>query len=293
MAGPAGSSGKAGELIFPKSLNIIGCGKVGQTLAQLWCASGTFQLHDILNRSPASTQGAINVIGHGRAVADYAELHPADVYLIGTGDDQIGACCEALAATGKLNGNSIVFHCSGALSSDALSAAKSQGASVASIHPIRSFANPQQVASHFSGTWCGCEGDAAALACLISAFEAIGARCVDIARDNKILYHAAAVFASNYVVTLIDAAQRSYIAAGIPADVALKLIAPLLTESAENAFHLGPVTALTGPIARGDTATVTRQYQALLQWEPKTAALYQQFIELTSRLAEQKHKLPS
>ncbi|MQR00045.1 Rossmann-like and DUF2520 domain-containing protein [Glaciimonas soli] len=293
MAGSAGSSGKAGELISPKSLNIIGCGKVGQTLAQLWSESGTFQLHDILNRSLASGQRSVIAIGDGRAVADYAELYPADVYLIGTGDDQISACCDALAASGKLNSNSIVFHCSGALSSDALSAAKLQGASVASIHPIRSFANPQQVVSNFSNTWCGCEGDTVALAFLISAFETIGARCVDIARDNKILYHAAAVFASNYVITLIDAAQRSYIEAGIPADVALQLISPLLTESAENAFRSGPATALTGPIARGDSATVTRQYQALLQWEPQTAALYQQFIELTSRLAEQKHKLPS
>ncbi|PUA19407.1 Rossmann-like and DUF2520 domain-containing protein [Glaciimonas sp. PCH181] len=270
------------------TLTIIGCGKVGKTLARLWKARQIFQLYDVLNRSDSSAQQACEFIGDGRAVTSFAALRPTDIYLIAASDDHIPACCAALAATGKLNPNSIVFHCSGALSSLALSAAAEQGAAVASIHPIRSFADPQQVVADFAGTYCGSEGDPAALAVLTQAFDAIGARCVAIQRDNKVVYHAAAVFASNYLVTLIDVARQAYVEAGLPADVALQLIAPLLTESAANAFRLGPATALTGPIARGDTATVTRQHAALQEWNPEVAALYSQFAVLTQQLAQKK-----
>ena len=300
MAGATGSAGAAGQLTRqpgampdggqrrPLTLSIIGCGKVGQALGRLWHDRQTFVLLDILNRSTASAQQACAFIGAGSVAADHAALRNADIYLIATSDDQIAACCNALAAAGKLQPGSIVFHCSGALSSLELAAATAQGAAVASVHPIRSFADPQQVAGHFDGTWCGSEGDAAALAVLGSAFSAIGAQSVEIRREQKTLYHAAAVFASNYQVTLIDVAQQAYVAAGIPPELALKLIEPLLSESAANAFRLGPVTALTGPIARGDLATVSRQYQAVRQWQPQIAELYQQFAALTTDLALRK-----
>jgi predicted short-subunit dehydrogenase-like oxidoreductase (DUF2520 family) len=269
-------------------LSIIGCGKVGRTLGRLWHDSRTFTLLDILNRSTASAQEASAFIGAGSVAASCADLRIADAYLIAAGDDQIAACCSALAAAGKLQPGSIVFHCSGALSSLELAAASERGAAVASIHPIRSFAVPQQVAEHFSGTWCGSEGDAAALAVLGPAFSAIGAQLVNIHRAQKTLYHAAAVFASNYQVTLIDIAQQAYVAAGIAPELALKLIEPLLTESSANAIRFGPAAALTGPIARGDMATVARQYQAVQEWQPRVAQLYQQFAGLTTDLARRK-----
>lgn len=299
MARTAGSTGAAGQLSNGEdecvqgagtlpTLTVIGCGKLGKTLARLWTEHRTLRLQDVLNRSRNSAQQACDFIGGGSAVTTYAELRQTDIYLIAASDDQIVACCAALAASGKLTGNSIVFHCSGALSSQALTSATEQGAAVASIHPIRSFADPQQVVRHFAGTYCGSEGDAAALAVLTPAFDAIGALCVGIQRDNKILYHAAAVFASNYLVTLIDVARQAYVEAGLAPDVALRLIEPLLSDSAANAFRLGPAAALTGPIARGDMATVARQYEALQQWNPEVAALYRRFESLTLDLARQK-----
>ncbi|MGS0742762.1 Rossmann-like and DUF2520 domain-containing protein [Glaciimonas sp. GG7] len=299
MAGTARSVGTVGQLSAEadgvtavgspaRTLSIIGCGKVGKTLARLWAGCGIFQLRDVLNRSQSSAQQACDFIGAGHAVTSYAALQQADIYLIATVDDQIAPTCAALAASGKLTPGSIVFHCSGALSSNALSAATEQDAAVASIHPIRSFADPQQVAQDFTGTFCGSEGDAPALAVLIPVFEAIGARCVDIKRENKVVYHAAAVFASNYLVTLVDTARQAYVEAGLAPDVALQLIAPLLTQSAADAFRLGPAAALTGPIARGDMATVARQYAALAQWNPEVAALYRQFEILTLKLAQKK-----
>ncbi|NKI70355.1 DUF2520 domain-containing protein [Collimonas pratensis] len=300
MAGTAGSAGATGQLgpvqdgagSRPRTLSIIGCGKLGRSLGLLWHRFGhdprAFALLDILNRSSASAQQACDFIGAGKAAASFADLRQADVFLIASGDDQIAACCDALAAAGKLQHGSIVFHCSGALSSLELASASALGAAVASIHPIRSFASPQQVADSFAGTWCGSEGDTTALALLGPAFEAIGARLVAIEREQKTLYHAAAVFASNYLVTLIDVAQQAYVAAGIAPELALKLIEPLLSESAANAFRLGPAAALTGPIARGDLATVARQLQALQQWRPQLADLYEQFATVTSELASRK-----
>jgi predicted short-subunit dehydrogenase-like oxidoreductase (DUF2520 family) len=300
MAGTAGSAGATGQLGAgqggaahrPGTLNIIGCGKLGRSLALLWQRRSddlrAFTLLDILNRSAASAQQASAFIGAGRVASSFDDLRPADVYLIAAGDDQIAACCNALAAAGKLQPGSIVFHCSGALSSLELASASALGAAVASIHPIRSFASPQQVADSFAGTWCGSEGDSAALAILGPAFEAIGAQLVAIEREQKTLYHAAAVFASNYLVTLIDVAQQAYVAAGIAPELALKLIEPLLSESAANAFRLSPAAALTGPIARGDLATVARQLQALQQRQPQLAGLYEQFAAVTSELASRK-----
>src|SRR5690606_16891095 len=106
------------------------------------------------------------------------------------------------------------------------------------------------------------EGDQRALDILSHLFSSIGAHCVPIERDAKVFYHAAAVFASNYLVTLLDTAIQTYARAGIPQDVAQKMMAALVRETAENVLRTSPEQALTGPIARGDMETVQRQYRA-------------------------------
>jgi predicted short-subunit dehydrogenase-like oxidoreductase (DUF2520 family) len=161
---------------------------------------------------------------------------------------------------------------------------------VASIHPVRSFADPVAVAAAFEGTWCGVEGDPDALALLSAAFEAIGARLVGIDAAAKTVYHAASVFASNYLVTVLDAALRAYAAAGVPLDVARELARPLASETLANVFRLGAPAALSGPIARGDMATVARQHAALQEWDAPTAGLYDALVEATTKLAERKRR---
>lgn len=287
-AGKSSDQSHVGRATCLPTLSVIGCGKVGKTLVRLWHERATFQLLDVVNRSSVSAQQACDFIGGGRSVTAIADLRPADIYLIAVSDDQIAVCCEALAACGKLSERSIVFHCSGALTSNALASASAQGAAVASIHPIRSFADPLTVVQNFADTYCGSEGDPSALSTLILAFGNIGGCCVTIKPENKILYHAAAVFASNYLVTLIDVARQTYIEAGLTPEVALRLIEPLLSESATNAFRLGPAAALTGPIARGDMGTVKQQREAVQHWNPEVAGLYRQFEILTLNLAQQK-----
>jgi predicted short-subunit dehydrogenase-like oxidoreductase (DUF2520 family) len=274
---------------MPATLNIVGAGHVGRTLGRLFHEHGVFAVQDVLTRSQTSAADAVAFIGAGRALAQVAQLRPASVWMLAVGDDQIAPTCAALAAAGLLNG-ATVFHCSGAKASTELQAASQTGAQVASIHPVRSFADPDSVAAHFAGTWCGVEGDADALVRLSPAFEAIGARLVAIDAAAKTVYHAASVFASNYLVTVLDAALRAYAAAGVPPHIARELAQPLASETLNNVFRLGAPAALSGPVARGDMATVARQQAALQDWDAPTASLYAALVEASTALAGRKRR---
>lgn len=269
------------------SLNIVGAGHVGRVLGRLFHQHGVFAVQDVLTRSSASAQDAVAFIGAGRALAQAADLRPAQVWMLAVGDDQIAPVCAALATSALLE-DATVFHCSGAKGSSELQAARAAGARVASVHPVRSFADPAAVAAAFDGTWCGVEGDADALAVLTPACAAIGARLVAIDAAAKTVYHAASVFASNYLVTVLDAALRAYAAAGVPPEVARELARPLASETLANVFTLGAPGALSGPIARGDMTTVARQQAALQDWDGPTAALYAALVTATTALAERK-----
>jgi predicted short-subunit dehydrogenase-like oxidoreductase (DUF2520 family) len=113
---------------------------------------------------------------------------------------------------------------------------------------------------------------------------------VQIDREQKTLYHAGAVFASNYLVTLLDTAVQTYTEAGMSRDDALKIMATLVRETAENVLQTGPEKALTGPVARGDVATVIRQYQAVKKWRPGYGDLYRQLGKLTRDLARRQRE---
>jgi predicted short-subunit dehydrogenase-like oxidoreductase (DUF2520 family) len=267
------------------TLSIIGCGKVGQTLGRLWHDNRVVEIQDILNRSTASGMNAVGFMGAGTVVNNYTGLRPADIFLIAAPDDQIVACCEDLANANLLSKDSIVFHCSGAQPSSILQAASAHGAAIASIHPIRSFAVPEKIINDFAGTYCGIEGNQDALDVLTPLFTAIGAHLVAIKSEEKVLYHAAAVFASNYLVTLLDTAVQTYGQAGIPEDIALKMMASLVRETTENVLEIGPQQALTGPIARGDIKAVLSQYRAVKSWNRPYGLLYKKLGSLTARLA--------
>ncbi|WP_151634970.1 Rossmann-like and DUF2520 domain-containing protein [Noviherbaspirillum aerium] len=275
-----------------RTLNIVGCGKVGSTLGKLWSSGRVFALGTIMNRSSESGLRAVAFMGSGHAAASVGELRPADAWLIGTADDDIEITCNALAKAGLFKRGNLVFHCSGALPSAILHAAASAGAITGSAHPIRSFADPDQVEQNFSGTYCGIEGDPSAVQELGAAMDAIGAIPVPIDATFKTVYHAAAVFASNYLVTLLDTAQQAYIKAGIPAETALQLMMPLVRGTVDNVFRLGPTDALTGPIARGDIGTAVRQYRAVNAWDERYGALYKQFGKLTADIAARRPKKP-
>ena len=134
----------------------------GQCLAQ---QKNCPPLHigQVLNRSLPSALRAKQFIGAGDAISTWAELIPANITLLAVPDDAIETVGTLLTQHHLLSQGSVVFHCSGAKSSHTLHALRAQGAVVASVHPVRSFANPQDVATNFAGTICSIEGDAYAI----------------------------------------------------------------------------------------------------------------------------------
>ena len=266
-------------------LSLVGAGRVGRALGRLFLQHGVFLIGDIRTCSAASAAHAAAFIGGGTALSPGQPMRVADVYMLAVPDDRIAAAAEELALAVPLEG-AVVFHCSGAKAAAELEAARKAGALVASVHPVRSFADPGKVASEFAGTWCGIEGDQGALDVLEPALRAIGAQLVQIDAAHKTLYHAASVFASNYLVTVIDAALNAYRLAGIDEAVARQLVAPLATETLSNVLRLGGPAALTGPIARGDFETVARQQYALSSRDPAAGDLYAALAVATRSLAE-------
>lgn len=257
-----------------KTLNIVGCGNVGKTLAHLWVKHGIFQIKNVCNRSLESAQNACEFIGQGNSIQSFDALRSADVFLIGTADSSIAACCELLVASNVLQAGNIVFHCSGALPASILEKVKNAGALIASIHPIKSFAEPSLCVTNFAGTFCGVEGDVVALKVLEEAFQAIGGQTLAIDSSNKTLYHAASVVASNYLTALLEVSIQSYVKAGLTRAQALQIIEPIAYGTIKNIIQLDTALALTGPIARGDVATVETQLHAIQDWKSEYGELY-------------------
>jgi predicted short-subunit dehydrogenase-like oxidoreductase (DUF2520 family) len=261
---------------LPRRLNVIGCGKAGRAVARLLHARRLCVVGDVANRTLASAVEAVAFIGAGTPKPDIAAMDAAGLWLVATGDDAIAPSAERLAASGRLRGGDIVFHLSGATASAALAPCRAAGASVASIHPVKNFSDPQASVRTFEGTWCGCEGDAAALALLQPAFERIGARLFCIDARYKALYHGGGAFACNFIPVLMELALRCEERAGIPREVALDMFEPIARETLDAVFRQGIAPALAGPISRGDAGTVARHLAAMDEWDPRVAQAYAQ-----------------
>ena len=293
------------------TLNLIGAGRVGQTLARLWTQAGVFAVQEVLTTSMASAQAACQLIGAGTPAPNLGAMRSADVWLIAATDAQIATAATALAAQssqacaggadGALDSGEAdtaggpatkgarqpptAFHCSGALPASVLAPLAALGWQVASAHPILSFANAEAACAQFAGTPCALEGDAAARAWLQTAFTAIGAQCFEVRSQDKLLYHAAAVFATNFLPVLQSVAEDAWRATGVPEALLPHLRASLLNNAVANITRLGPQGALTGPAARGDTAAIARQAAAVSAWDEKSGAAYVALSDLALRLA--------
>ena len=257
-----------------KTLNIIGAGRVGRTLAALWHRQNVFTIQGVCSRTAQTACGAVAFIGAGRALENMRDLPHADAWLLATPDGELTPAARRLAECGLLRAGDVVFQCSGALPSSDLRAAGISQARVASVHPLKSFADPGDAMLTFAGTYCAAEGDAVALALLRPAFEAIGARVIEIDPQFKTVYHAAGVIVCNYLTALMEAGLQCYAKAGLTRDSASEMMEPLVRETVDNVFKLGTVQALTGPISRGDSAVVARQMDALREFDPRIAEIY-------------------
>ena len=274
------------------TIHVIGGGRVGKTLARLWTQRRVFRVGGILNRSLASAEEAARFIGGGQAVERYADLPPAPLVMISTSDESIESCCQALCREGVVAEGTVVFHCSGALPSSLLEPARRHGARIASIHPVKSFADPRVAAETFAGTPCAVEGDPGACAVLREALERCGGVTFPIQPGCKTLYHAATVMVCNYLVALLEAGFRCFERAGVPRETAARLSEPIVRETVEHVFRLGTAAALTGPVARGEVSVVAAQARALGQQDATLRQIYGLLGHIAADLAAAQQHAP-
>jgi predicted short-subunit dehydrogenase-like oxidoreductase (DUF2520 family) len=186
------------------------------------------------------------------------------------------------AAAGVAGAARLVGHTSGATPLSALAPAKAQAFG---LHPLQTFA-PGAGPELFSGAGCAIAGSTPEALDLARALaEALGMRSFEIDDERRPAYHAAASIASNFLVTLEQAAERVAAGAGLEPAEARALLAPLVRCTVENYAALGPERALTGPVARGDERTVAAQREAVAEAAPELLALFDELVERTRELA--------
>ena len=267
---------------------IIGCGRVGTTLARHLTAAG-YVPAGFASRSRQSAEKAAAIAGSPEKVYDAAEAaaETAGLVFLTTPDNAIAPTCQAIADRRGFQKDAVVLHCSGALSSDILKPAGSCGASVGSMHPLQSFAAVGEE-NPFVGIKAAVEGEPAALALAREVAGALGADPISIKTEGKILYHAAAVVASNYLVTLMRLSFELLEAAGVSSSEAFDVLKPLIHGTLSNIDGVGIPDALTGPIARGDVETVANHLAAIRELSPDAADLYSRLGLATIDLATAK-----
>lgn len=286
----AGADPVARQRPNPPVLNIVGTGRLGATLARLLADNGSIRLGDLYSRHPERAADAARFCGGGTPRSDLAALADADIWLLSVPDDVIADTARRLADSSRDWRGVTAFHCSGIHTAATLAPLKAQGAHTASLHPAHSFGDRDQSLATFAGTCCTLEGDSEAKTALEPLFAAIGARLLAIEPESKALYHAATAVASNYLVTLLDTSIALLRQTGIGEQDARRLLAPLVNQTSDNLFKRGAVEALTGPIARGDGATVAAHLKALEQHCPDYLPAYRELGLLTLQLANREQK---
>ena len=214
----------------------------------------------------------VHVIGSGRVgSAVGARLLEHGIAVDGNDPDVVLLCVPDTAiadvASCQTVGRGWIGHVSGATPLAALAPHERRF----SLHPLQTFdrsGDPAQL----DGAWGAVTGETPeALAVARELAELLGLRPFTLAESDRTLYHAGAVFASNYLVTL----QRAAVRLGVPAEG----LVPLMTRTIGNGFEL------TGPIARGDWATVDAHKEAIAAAHPELSAVYEALADATVALA--------
>ena len=253
---------------------MVGAGRVGTALAALLQRAG----HRIVGVSgrDATRERAERYLPGVLFAGSAAIVHDAELVIVATPDDTVATACGEIAGT--LRAGQLVAHVSGALGLDALAAAKGAGAVVLSMHPLQTFPDVDAALERVPGSGVAVTADDE------RGFETgealardLGATPFRVADELKPLYHAAAVFGSNFVVAVLAIAEDVMRRAGV--DDPLPLLLPLTRATVDAVAQLGPGAALTGPAVRGDAGTVESNLRALGAHAPDAVDAY---IELTA-----------
>lgn len=271
-------------------VGFIGAGLMGKTMGVLLSRCG-YELSGYFSRSETTACRVAKEVG-GKFYSDMARLAAnCDVLFITTPDDAIEQVALTLGELKCLGPGQYLVHMSGSQTSKILLPALAGGASGFSMHPLQSCASLDEALISLPLSVFSLEGDPEGLRIGKTMVSRIGAEYFVLSTEDKILYHAAACTASNYLVALFDAAQELLELAGVDPVYQVPALSSLMLGTISNLKALTPESALTGPIARGDTGTVAAHLKALGNKVPELMELYKTLGRRTLKLAQKKGKL--
>jgi predicted short-subunit dehydrogenase-like oxidoreductase (DUF2520 family) len=268
-------------------LGFIGAGTVGTALAVLLSRQG-YQVASVSSRSRTSAENLVKAVDGSRVLQNNQDVADnAELVFITTPDDTIAKVVSQL----KWHPGQSVVHCSGADSTDVLEPARKSGARVGSFHPLQTFAGVKQAIENLPGSTFAIEAEEPLLSTLKDMATALGGHSIELQASDKVVYHAAAVFACNYLVTLVKLATDLWQTFSIPPDQATRALLPLIQGTLHNIETIGLPQCLTGPIARGDTGTIKKHLKALEAKAPDLLSTYQELGRQTIPIALAKGKI--
>jgi predicted short-subunit dehydrogenase-like oxidoreductase (DUF2520 family) len=245
---------------------ILGSGKVGRALRRSAAAAG----HSV-TLLPARARRRPRLV--------------ADLVILAVRDGAVAALAEELARSDAVDQRAHVVHVAGSLGPDVLASLRGRCAGVAQAHPLLSFASLRH-SPDLHGASLFVAGDGGAVRRARALARSLGMVPRDLGSLDPALYHAAAALTANGAAALTAAAADLLRAAGASERDAVRALAPLLGSVASNLAELGLPGALTGPIRRGDDATVRRHLLALERQPAETERLYRALGLLQLKLAE-------
>ncbi len=266
----------------PFVVGIIGPGRAGVGLALALCRAGyDVRLHGRTKR-PVPKPLKLTIGAENEPPAWIAQ---AGVVILAVRDDAIRPLADGLARAGAIHADQVVLHLSGAQGQEALGPLVGSRAALGSLHPLQTISDPEHAADRLKGAWAAVEGMPRAAQAAEALARDLGLRPFHIPSKAKAIYHASAVFASNYFVVVEAVAQRLLRHAGLSDTEAWRALRPLVEGTLENMTREQPLAALTGPVARGDEATIRRHLAALTRDD---AALYRTLGRAALELAQKR-----
>ena len=242
----------------PRAIGVIGPGRAGVGLALAFSQVGqSVALH---GRKEKQLPTPLTL-----TVGDGAPpwMPDVDIVLLAVRDDAIKPLAQTLADARAVTERHVVLHFSGVQGQEALGPLVSSRAALGSLHPLQTIVEPERAPARLRGAWAAVEGMPRAVETAEQLAASIGMRPFRIPTKAKAIYHAGAVFASNYFVVVEAVAQRLLRHAGLSDADAWAALKPLVEGTLENLSRVEPKAALTGPVARGDVATVLRHIESL------------------------------
>jgi predicted short-subunit dehydrogenase-like oxidoreductase (DUF2520 family) len=257
-----------------EKISWIGAGKVGRTLARALQQAG-YKTGAVVCTKLENAKKAVAFIGGGSPSTDIlSAIDSAKVHFITTNDDSIQEVVNHITQSSDL-GKHYFFHTSGSISSTILEPLAKKGAQIASIHPLQVFADPEKAVETLPGVYYAIEGSDKAMELAVKMVGQLQGKLLLIPTGRKVLYHVAGVFAANYFMVLIDLALHIMEDLGETQEDAYEAFLPLMVGALQNIETFGVADSLTGPISRGDAATIERHLEALKTLRPEIRDIYQ------------------